>query len=83
MDKERILFRNTFKSPSLLAYYDQTTTISFIPVCDNCNYVFNSASGKIGSPHIEPFMCPKCGKIIECIRLPRVDAYGELNYEED
>jgi hypothetical protein len=83
MRENRIVFRTTFKSPGLLAYEDQTTDISFIPVCDNCNYVFDRVSGKIGVRRLEPFICPNCNKIISCVRLPIVDANGELNYEED
>lgn len=83
MRENRIVFRGTLKSPSLLAYEDQTTDISFVPVCDNCNYVLDRVSGKIGIQHLEPFMCPNCHKIFGCARLPVVDENGELNYEED
>lgn len=83
MNQERIIFRATFKAPSINAPYTETTSISFIPVCDNCNYVFDRVSGRIGVPYLEPFMCPKCNKIIDCARLPMLDKQGRLNYEED
>ena len=83
MSKERILIRTTFKSPSIMSYESQTTSISFIPVCDNCNYVFNRVVGRVGDISLEPFMCPHCKKIIDCAILPCVDATGRLEYEED
>jgi hypothetical protein len=83
MRENRIVFRSTLKSPSLLDRESQTTDISFVPVCDNCNYVLDRVSGKVGISHLYPFMCPNCSKIFGCARLPVVDANGELNYEED
>lgn len=83
MRENRIVFRATLKSPSLLDRESQTTDISFVPVCDNCNYVLDRVSGKVGISHLYPFMCPNCNKIFGCARLPVVDANGELNYEED
>ena len=83
MRENRIVFRTTFKSPSLLDREDQTTDISFVPVCDNCNYVLNRVYAKVGVMGLEPFMCPNCHKIFSCARLPIINANGELNYEED
>ena len=83
MSNERILIRTTFKPPSIMSYESQTTSISFIPVCDNCNYVFHRGVGRVGDVSLEPFMCPNCKKIIESAVLPCVDATGRLHYEED
>lgn len=83
MKNERIVFRYTYRQPHLFSYYSNTTTVSFIPVCDNCNCALPEVSGKVGDLYVEPHVCPKCHKIIECVRLPIIDASGKLNYEED
>lgn len=78
--QERILIRSTYRQQST-DKWTWYTSISFIPVCDNCNYVFPEVSGKVGDLYVEPCVCPKCNKIIECVRLPIIDASGKLNYE--
>lgn len=81
MRKDKILIRNRYMP--VYTTYDETTDITFIPVCDNCNYVFDRVVAQVGVPYLEPYVCPNCGKIINCIRLPQLDANGKLNYEEN
>lgn len=80
--KERIVLKGVFSVKNSIPH-DRFTDVSFIPVCDNCNYALSELSGKVGDTYVEPHVCPKCNKIIECVRLPIIDAEGKLNYEEN
>ena len=82
MKENRIVFRTSFKSPSILDDYSRFTTVSFIPVCDYCNCALSSFSGQVGNPALNPSICPNCRKIIECARIVIPDARGKLEYEE-
>ena len=80
--QERRVFKNVFSMKNDIPH-DSFTNVSFIPVCDNCNWALPELSGKVGDLYVEPHVCPHCHKIIECVQLPRVDAEGKLNYEEN
>jgi hypothetical protein len=79
--QERIVFRSVIEHGRNIID-DNYTTVSFIPVCDNCNYVLHEVSGKVGDPFVEPCVCPRCHKIIKSVRLPIIDVNGKLDYED-
>lgn len=84
MDQKRILFRRTMRRFDCDTHC--STTVSFIPVCDNCNYVFERLDcerDEYGGTHFTPIICPNCGKYIDCARMPLPESRYELHYEEN